>query len=145
MARFWLRFLGCGFTVEPRIATQRFYDSALSFINRVVTDPVDKDALYEHLQSQMKAPAKTFSPRSFVQNYVPEEYHSDFSEHLKSENVWSSFNKDVSDISSRLRTSAYLTAHGVRVSVPAENSEMVAVSRDQIIVNDSLLSVDRKK
>ncbi|HVS80950.1 MAG TPA: nucleoid-associated protein [Pyrinomonadaceae bacterium] len=144
MARFWLRFLGSGFTVEPRIATQRFYNSALRFINQVVTDPIQKDELYEHLQSQMKAATRTFSPRSFIENYVPEDYHVGLSEHLKTENALSSFTKDVSDIGSRLRTSAYLTAHGVRVSVPAENSDMVDVSKDQIIVNDSLLSVDRK-
>lgn len=144
MARFWLRFLGCGLTVEPRVATQRFYDAALDFINKVVTNPVHKDTLYEHLQSQMKAPQRTFSPTSFIQNYVPDDYRPDFKEHLQSGNALATFTKDTSDIGSRLRTSAYLTAHGVRVSVPAENSEMVNVSQHQIIVNDSLLSVDRK-
>lgn len=144
MARFWLTFLGCALTVEPRVATQRFYDAALDFINSVVTNPVHKDTLYEHLQSQMKAPQKTFSPASFIQNYVPEDYHVGFTEHLQSGNALSTFTKDTSDIGARLRTSAYITAHGVRVSVPAENSEMVDVSQEQIIVNDSLLRVDRK-
>jgi len=144
MARFWLRFLGCQFSVEPRVATQRFYDSALSFINKFVTDPIHKDELYEHLQSQMKASQRTFSPRSFVENYVPEDYQSAFSDHLKSENLWSGFTKDVADITTRLRTSAYLTAHGVRVSVPAENAQIVDVGPERIIVNDSLVSVDRR-
>jgi hypothetical protein len=144
MARFWLRFLGCALTLEPRVATQRFYDTTLEFINDVVTDPVEKDTLYEHLQSQLKAPQKTLSPKSFIQNYVPNEYQIDLTGHLNSSNALATFKKDVSDIRSRLQTSAYLTAHGVRVSVPAETSQMVDVSKDQIIVNDSLVRVDRK-
>ncbi len=32
LAKFWMRFLGCGFVVEPRVATQRFFESTLDFI-----------------------------------------------------------------------------------------------------------------
>src|SRR5260370_4266338 len=116
MARFWLRFLGCGFTVEPRIATQRFYDAALKFVNDVVTDPVQKDELYEHLQSQLKAPQRTFSPKSVIEDYVPEDFRQALAEHLKSENALLRFRKDTSDISSRLHTSPNLTPHDVRAS-----------------------------
>lgn len=144
MARFWLRFLGCGFTVAPRIATQRFYDSALSFINDAVTNPVQKEELFEHLQSQIKSPQRNFSPRSFIENYVPQDLQVDFKEHLKSSNSLNTFRKDVSDITSRLRTSAYLTAHGVRVSVPSDNAQMVDVGPERIIVNDLLVSINRK-
>lgn len=93
MARFWLQFLGCEFAVEPRIATQRFYESAVTFINNAVTDPVHKDTLYEHLQSQMKAPQPNFSPRSFIQDYVQSDYHLAFTEHLRSDNVLATFKK----------------------------------------------------
>jgi hypothetical protein len=62
MARFWLRFLGCKTKVAPRVATQRFFDSSLQFINDVVTDAVVKNDIYEHLHSQIKSAAKTFSP-----------------------------------------------------------------------------------
>ncbi len=144
MAVFWLRFLGAGFTVAPRIATQRFYDAALNFINTTVSNPVQKEELFEHLQSQIKSPQKTFSPKSFIHDYVPAKLKVEFTEHLKTANSLNTFRKDVSDIGSRLRTSAYLTAHGVRVSVPAENAEMVNVSADQIIVNDLLVSINRK-
>jgi len=63
IARFWMRFLGCAFVVEPRVMTQRCYDSALGFINEEVTDPVQKNDLYEHLHSQMKAEKKHFHRR----------------------------------------------------------------------------------
>ena len=36
IAWFWMRFLGCTFVVEPRVMTQRSYDSALAFINEQV-------------------------------------------------------------------------------------------------------------
>jgi hypothetical protein len=39
LAKFWMRFLGCSFVVEPRVATQRFFESTLDFISNVVTEP----------------------------------------------------------------------------------------------------------
>jgi len=145
MARFWLRFLGCTFTVEPRVITQRFYDSALGFINDEVTNPVHKNDLYEHLHSQIKTERKTFSPKAFIEEYVPEEYQEPFRERLRSDKVpLTNFAKDLADIDSRLRHRAYLTTHGVKVDVPAESAEVVDVQPEQIIVNDTLLHVDRK-
>jgi len=145
MAKFWLRFLGCMFTVEPRVATQRFYESALRFINDIVTDPIQKNDLYEHLQSQLKADKKQFSPRTFIEDFVPSDFQKPFREHLKANNSpLTAFTKDLSDIQGRLRRSSYHTQHGAIVSVPSEHAEMVDVQREQIIVNDSLLTVDRK-
>lgn len=145
VAKFWLRFLGCMFVVEPRVATQRFYDSALGFINQAVTDPILKNDLYEHLHSQLKAEKKTFSPHSFIEEYVPDEYGEPFREHLKSDRVsMVNFNKDLSDIRSRLRRRSYHTVQDAMISVPAERAELVDVKENQIIVNDTLTSVDQK-
>ncbi|HEY6251345.1 MAG TPA: nucleoid-associated protein, partial [Candidatus Angelobacter sp.] len=49
LAKFWLRFLGCMFLVEPRVATQQFFDSAVRFVNDAVTDPVVKSEIYDSL------------------------------------------------------------------------------------------------
>jgi hypothetical protein len=145
IARFWLRFLGCTFAVQPRVATQRFFDSTLRFINEAITDPVHKNDLYEHLQSQIKAETRTFSPEAFIEGYVREDYREAFRESLTSDGVpLATFTKDLSDIKSRLRHLAYITTRGARVSVPAENAEIVDVNVNQIIVNDVLLSVDHK-
>jgi len=145
MARFWLRFLGCTFTLDPRVATQRFYDSALGFINDEVTDSMDKNDLYEHLHSQMKADRRTFSPKEFIEEYVPEDYHEAFREHLKRTGApVANFTKDISDIRGRLRRLSYRTAQGAIVQVPAESAEIVDVQPDQIIVKDTLSSVDHK-
>ena len=58
---FGSRFLGCTFLVEPRVATRRFFESALQFLNTAVTDPVIKSDIYDHLQSQLKSQKKTFA------------------------------------------------------------------------------------
>ncbi len=145
MARFWLRFLGCKTKVAPRVATQRFFDSTLQFINNTVPDPVAKNDIYEHLQSQMKSEARTFAPLTFIQEYVPREYQRGFREHLQSQAIpTTSFTKDLSDISRRLKQQAFITQRGARVTVPADDAEIVDVTSDQIIINDSLARVDRK-
>jgi hypothetical protein len=145
MARFWLRFLGCKTKVAPRVATQRFFDSSLQFINNVVPDPVAKNDMYEHLHSQMKSETRTFAPLRFIQEYVPREYQRSFKEHLQSQGIsTASFTKDLADISGRLKQQAFVTQRGARVTVPAENAEIVNVTTDQIIVNDPLMRVDRK-
>ncbi|MGC0778515.1 MAG: nucleoid-associated protein, partial [Candidatus Acidiferrum sp.] len=145
MAKFWLRFLGCTFAIEPRVATQRFYDSTLSFINENVTNPIHKNDLYEHLHSQLKASKKTFSPLGFIEDYVPTEYHTSLREHLTAARVpFTSFTKDLSDISAGLRRLAYHTKRGALVSVPAEAEELVDIAKDRITVKDTLLRVGTK-
>ena len=145
MAKFWLRFLGGVFTIEPRVATQRFFDASLDFINGVVTDPIQKNDIYEHLHSQLKVAKKSFAPRSFIEEYVPQELQGLFRDHLKGMNIsLTAFAKDVSDIQTRLRRQAFHTERGVLVSVPAENSQVVKVTKEQIVVNDSLLHVDHR-
>ena len=60
MAHFWLNFLGCKFVVDPRVATQRFFDSTLDFVNNAVTDPTEKGEIYDSLQSEFKSAKLTF-------------------------------------------------------------------------------------
>jgi hypothetical protein len=145
MAQFWLRFLGVKTKVLPRVATQQFYDAALEFFNDYVADPVIKNDLYEHVQSQMKSESRTFEPLIFVREFVPKEYQQSFQEHLQATNVsTASFTKDVSDISKRMKQRLYVTKKGVRVVVPADDADIVDVQPERIIVNDELLKVDRR-
>jgi hypothetical protein len=145
MAKFWLRYLGCTFTIEPRIATQRFYEVSVRFINESVSDPVLKNDLYEHLQSQLKSEKKTFSPRSFIEEYVRRDYRQPFQNFLESNNIsLANFTKDISDIDPRLRRQAYHTARGATISVPIEAAEVVEVGKNQITVNDTLVHVGHK-
>jgi hypothetical protein len=145
MAKFWLRFVGCKFTIEPKIATQRFFEATLKFINDIVPDPIQKNDIYEHLQSQLKAPKNMLSPKSFAENYLPKDFQKSFREHLQ---VWgvplTSFSKDLSDIQSRLRRREFHTEHGITVVVPEQSSDVVEITSQRIVVNDSLRKVDRR-
>ena len=76
---------------------------------------------------------------------MPENYQQPFKIHLQEHKVSTSqFQKDIEDIQGRLRQQSFTTTRGVRVTVPAENSQIVEVKPDQIIVNDELLKVDRR-
>lgn len=142
LAKFWMRFLGCKFVDDPRVATHRFFESTVRFVNSAVTDPILKADIYDHLQSQLKAVKMTFSPKAFIEEYIPETYQSQFKDHLQSERVpLNSFTKDLSDIEKSLRRRAYQTKRGAMISVPEDSTEMIVVGADKITVNDSLVKV----
>jgi hypothetical protein len=54
------------------------------------------------------------------------------------------FGKDISEIKTRLRKKAFHTSHGISVTVPEEEENLVKVKADQIVVHDNLVSVDHK-
>jgi hypothetical protein len=145
MAKFWLRFLGCDFVLDPRIATQRFYDAALDFINDRITDPVAKNDLYEHLHSQLKSPGRQLAPRQFARDFIPTELRQQFEGHLTVQGVvLAAFAKDLADIERRLRRSHYTTSQGAVVSVPSDKADLVDVQRHKIVVSDTLQKVDHR-
>ncbi len=141
LAQFWMRFLGCSFLVDPRVATQRFFESTLRFVNTHVTDPVVKSEIYEHLQSQMKSQQRRFVPGQFVENFMPQPYQSAFRAHLKAEDIpMHAFVKDVSDIGTRLQRVAYETNKGAIVTAPADQ-DIIEVREETILVKDSVKKV----
>ena len=142
LAKFWMKFLGCGFLVEPRVATQRFFESTLSFINTTITEPTIKSDVYDHLQSQMKSKVKTFAPKTFIQEYIPQEYQEPFREHLEQNRVsLNAFKKDVQDIESSLQRRAYRTTKGGMISVPADVADIIEIRPEDILVKDTVAKV----
>jgi hypothetical protein len=142
LAKFWMRFLGCGFLQEPRVATQRFFDTTLDFINNTVTEPTVKSDLYDHLQSQMKSKAKTFAPQTFIQEYVPKEYQQLYREHLEENKIpLTAFHKDIEDIQSNLQRRAYRTTKGGMISVPADVADIIEIRPEDILVKDTVAKV----
>jgi 37-kD nucleoid-associated bacterial protein len=142
LAKFWMRFLGCGFVVEPRVATQRFFESTLNFISEVVTEPTVKASIYEHLQSQMKANARTFAPQTFIQDYVPQEYQEPYREHLNTDKIpLAQFRKDVADIEKNLERKLYRTKKGGVISVPTDVDDFIEVRAEDILVKDTVAKV----
>jgi hypothetical protein len=146
MAKFWLRFLGCSVTLDAKVATERFYDSAVRFINSQVADPVAKADLYEHLHSQLKSGKREFVPRTFITEYVPDELQRAFTEHLRSENApITAFVKDLTDIEGRIKRHSYKTTRGAVVLVPSDQVEdLIEVTVDRIVVKDRVTSINPK-
>ncbi|HEY2120817.1 MAG TPA: nucleoid-associated protein [Candidatus Acidoferrum sp.] len=142
LAQFWMRFLGCGFVVEPRVATQRFFESTLDFISNVVTEPTVKAQIYEHLQSQMKANTRSFAPQTFIQEYVPEQYQEPYREHLQADNVpLAQFRKDLADIERSLERRLYKTKKGGMISVPTDVDNFLEIRSEDILIKDTVAKV----
>ena len=142
IAKFWMRFLGCGFVIEPRVATQRFFESTLEFISDVITEPTVKADIYDHLQSQMKAKARNFAPQTFIQEYVPEEYQEPYREHLHAANIpLTQFRKDVADIEKSLERKLYKTKKGGVITVPADVEDFIEIRAEDILVKDTVAKV----
>ncbi len=145
MGRFWLKYLGCRVTVEPRISTQTWFDTTVEFLNDHVTDPIVKNDLYEHLQSELKSNRKQISPNKFIEDCFPDEYRNEYKGFLKGKGVsLQAFEKDVSDIKSKITRKLLRTAKGVTVTVPADEDELVKIESDQIVVRDPLQSIEKK-
>jgi len=87
LAQFWLRFLGCKLIEEPRVATKKFFEAALLYVNDAITDPVEKTKVYDHVMSEMSSEKKTFAPRTFIEEYVPKAHRESFESFLKEQQV----------------------------------------------------------
>lgn len=145
VARFWLTYLGCQLAEEPRVSTRKWFDASLAFVNEQISDPVQKNDFYEHIHSELKSNRKNVSPQQFVQDYVSATLRVPYVQFLKAHNVsLHAFSKDVSEIKTRLRKKAFHTAHGISIVAPAEEEDLVKIKRDQIVVKDSLVSIDHK-
>jgi hypothetical protein len=142
MARFWLRFLGAKFVTEPRVATKQFFEVALKGITNLIENPIDKANVFGALHTEMTSNDRVFSPRAFIERHIPETYRVAFQTHLKQNNIGlNQFEKDPSDITSKLKRRLYETAKGVTISVSEEDARLVEVRRQQVVVNDELQMV----
>jgi hypothetical protein len=145
IADFWLRFLGCKFTLSPTLATRDWFDVTVKFVNDFVTDPVVKNTLYESLASELKSNRHTVSPKKFMEDYVQRDLRRPYTEALEKGGVsLSRFQKDVSEIASKLARKAYYTVNGVSVVAPADQEALIQVGKKQIVVNDELKNIVAK-
>ncbi|MEK7538471.1 MAG: nucleoid-associated protein [Patescibacteria group bacterium] len=145
VARFWMRFLGCRATEEPRIATQKWFDATVNFVNSYITDPVEKNDVYEHLLSELKSKKTKIIPKKFIEDYIPDSYQKLYSDFLADNRVsLQGFEKDTSDIQSKLRRKSLYTIKGVTVTVPVDEEHLVDIETDQIVVHDQLQNIVHK-
>jgi len=145
VARFWLTYLGCQLEEEPRVSTRKWFDASLAFANEQIADAVAKNTFYEHIHSELKSNRKNVSPRQFLEDYVPAALRVPYKQFLEDHKVpLHAFTKDISEVRTRLRRKALHTAHGISVTVPEDEEQLVKVKADQIVVHDQLISVDHK-
>jgi hypothetical protein len=144
MATFWLKYLGCGVEIDPRVATSSFFNTTIEFINLAVTDPMMKTAMYDSLQAELRSNKKQFIPKTFITEYVPEELQTPYRTYLQERHIpLTSFEKNVTDIKGKLNRKTYVTEKGVMVSAPEEEEELITVTNESIIVQDALMRVSR--
>jgi len=142
LAKFWMTFLGCTFADDPRVTTQQFFDASVRFINQQMTDPVQMSDLYDSLQAELKSNKANFTPKSFIDNHIPDEYRAEYRTFLTEQRVpLTSFKKDLHDINNRLRRRIYMTRSGAFVSVPETHVDVVEVTEEKITILDSVSRV----
>jgi hypothetical protein len=143
LAQFWIRFLGCKLREAPRITTKKFFEATLEYINtQVADDPELKNDLYDHIVSEMKTQKKAFSPKKFIEDYIPADHRESFRVFLEEQHIgMKHFNVDISEIKSHLKRRSLETSTGVRITVPAEASEVVDVQKNHVIIADTVVSV----
>lgn len=145
MAHFWLKFLGCKVTEEPRVATQRWFDVGIQFANEVVTDPVQRTAIYEHVVSELNSNKTTVSAKRFADDYLSVSDRKSYLDFMKENGVAvHQFPKDNRDIAGKLKRIAYHTDQGVSVTAPADKEDLISVDKKRIVVNDRLKTVVTK-
>lgn len=139
LARFWLTFLGCKPEEDPRVVTQRWYDTTLEFINERVPDPEEKSSFHDHLVSELRSNRTTITPRTFIDDYVPRRLQDDYQKFLVERGVGiTRFPKDTSDFAAKLRRRSLSTAHGIHVSVPIDQEELLSIKESSIVIQDAL-------
>jgi len=143
VARFWLAYLGCELAEEPRVTTRRWYNASVEFANEHITDPVAINDFYEHLHSELKSNRRKVTPRGFIEHSLPKALRAPYQDFLQKEKIsLQAFVKDVEEIKYRLRRKSLRTKNGISVTVPEQEEARVEVDAEQIVVKDSLESVD---
>lgn len=150
VAKFWLRFLGCTVSEQPRVRTAQFFGIVVEFANKVVTDGVERNTMYEHLVSELKSQKVALSPRSFMEDYVPPDLRPAFQHFFEERQVpLTQFSKDLQDIRNQLRRRTLITTRGVNITAPVNedgtfDEGLIDVGVERIVVNDSLERVGHK-
>jgi hypothetical protein len=146
MAQFWQKFLGCKLREEPRITTKRFFEAAVEYLNVHIPDPVEMTDVYEHILSELKSQKHTFSPKAFIEDYMPSAHRQKFENHLRERHVTlQQFTVDTSEIAGHLKRKTYYTSKGASVTIPEKAADLeVVIDEHQISVLDRVEKVDTK-
>lgn len=146
-ANFFLhRFLGFELATQPSQTTREFYVATREFINDRVSDPEQKETIYDALQVELRSSKDTISTADFITNHVPAEYHDALEQIYVDRHIpLGDFAKDASRIKpSELKSRRGRTKKGLTISGDSAlfhelvredeiDGEMVTVIKDRII------------
>lgn len=123
VADFFLRkFLGCKLVEEAHVATKKFYEFAVDFLNvNLKDDPLKHAKCYHHLVSELSSEQNRIDPKKFAEKYLPLKERQKFMDHLEEHGVSTkSFPLETSLIEPRLRHSLLEFRSGIRVVTPTD-------------------------
>jgi hypothetical protein len=126
VADFFLRkFLGCKLLEDAHVATKKFYEYSMDFLNtNLKDDPVKLVKCVNHLVSELSSEQGRIDPRKFAEKYLPLKQRQKFLTHLEEHGLGTrSFPMETSLIAPRLRHHLLEFRSGIRVVTPTEGSE----------------------
>jgi hypothetical protein len=88
----------------------------------------------------------TFSPKAFIEDYMPSAHRQKFENHLRERHVTlQQFTVDTSEIVGHLKRKTYYTSKGASVTIPEKAADLeVVIDEHQISVLDRVEKVDTK-
>lgn len=125
VADFFLRkFLGCKLLEDPHVATKKFYEFTVDFLNtNLKDDPLKLTKCYNHLVSELSSEQGRIDPRKFAEKYLPVKQRQNFLTSLEERGLSAkSFPLVTTLIDSRLRHSLLEFRHGIKVVTPTEGA-----------------------
>lgn len=145
LAHFWRSFLGCKLAEKASVMTERYFNTTLEYIDTKIDDPIAKTALYEAIHVELNSNKKAIVPVTFISQHVPKDHRAAFRAFLEEKHVsLKQFDKDTVNISAKLKRRQYISEKGAVVTAPADHPEIIEVTKDQIIVADTLKRVGKK-
>lgn len=142
VGQFWMRFLGCKVTVEPRVATELWFDATVRYVNDFITDPMQKDEVYNHIVSELHSNRATITPGTFAEDYMPKDYRQGYRDYLVEVGVSvQRFHKDLADVERKIKSKTYITRGGVTVKAPFGEEDLVQVRDNDILIDDILETI----
>jgi hypothetical protein len=119
---FYETFLGCGHPDTIARKTKQFYDSANKFIRGMDVPADEKSEILNALITYLKVDTSTtISIDDFSTSYFDKDIQPLFSDYMEEAGVHKeAFTKDVSDITSNLKTRRVKFGNDVKLSAPSE-------------------------
>ncbi len=120
IADFFLsKFLGCQLTVDPDVATKRFFITSEQFFNEEVPEATLRGQYLTHLFSELTSQRGVVNPRTFAEDNLRDEDRQKYLTYLGEHDTQVTvFNKDTKLIDSRIKIMSLQFQCGANIIAP---------------------------